>query len=148
MGMSGFAGWLRRSALLAAGPRQGEMPALVGEALAGERQTDDVDGLAHAAQRVRERLTVQPLDDLRTADSEAEDEAVVAQAAQGEGSLGDQGGGADADLQDAAGQQDAFGFRRQIRQWADAVGSPGFGDEAHRGAEAFGFLHVGDGVVP
>ena len=124
------------------------MPALVGDALAGERQADDVDGLAHAAQRVRERHAVQPFDDLRAADPEAEDEAMVAQAAQGEGGLGDQGRGADAELQDAAGQQDALGFRRQVRQRADAVGAPGFGHEAHRGAETFGLLHVGDGVVP
>ena len=57
-----------------AGVRQRVVRAAVGDRrLAGQHLTDDVDDLAGAGQRLRERLAVPALDHLRAAHAHAED---------------------------------------------------------------------------
>jgi hypothetical protein len=62
---------------LAAREREGEVLAVVNQALATGDDADDVDGLAEALLGALEGHTMPALDDLRPARAEAKDESVV-----------------------------------------------------------------------
>ncbi len=105
----------------ALGHRQVIGAALVGDLLAAPDLVADLDGVAGASERLLERHPVPALDHLRSGGPEAEHEPPVGQGVEGRCGLGDQGGAARVERDDAGHQLGGLGFRCEVAERGDQV---------------------------
>ena len=89
--------------------------------LAAHTTAADVDDFARRRDRSVVGDAVEPLDDLRTRCAEAEDEAPVGELVEAGRGHGEQRGRARVDREDAGGELDGLGLRREVAEQADRV---------------------------
>ena len=101
--------------------------AVVVEPLTGEEDLHDLDGLAHALEGGLEGHAVEVLDHQRSAVAEADDHAALGQFVDRGEMLGERGGGAGVDVDDARADLHALGPLGELDQGGEGVLAPGFG---------------------
>src|SRR5581483_5828031 len=114
----------------AAGQRELEVLAVVGDALAAEGEVDDVDVLAGASERGLERDAVPAFRDLRAGDAEGEAEAAGGERVERRGGHRGHRRGAGGELEDGRADVDALSLRGDPGQDRGGVGSVGLGGPA------------------
>ncbi len=111
---------------------------------ASKRQFDDLHGFFQPRERRLERPAMQTYDDLRTARTEAQDEAVVADRSHRQGGHHSLRRHARADLHDAGAEPDSFCARGEIGERRNRVLTPCLGGPDRIHAELFRFDDVVD----
>ena len=128
--------------------RKGEVPTLVGDALAPQGHLDDVKGLAQASERPIEAHPVHPLHHLRAAHPEPQHEPPAGHAVETQRGHRDHGRNAGRDLHDAGAEADAGRDRGEIGHRGHRILAPRFRRPREVHPEAFRLAHVLDHVGP